>query len=61
MICHILLDLSIYGGFSQISLPDAIQYVLYGKRVVHFEKWTGGGKSTLTTVLSAYPYPGPAR
>ena len=23
-------------------------YVLYGKRVVHFEKWTGGGKSTLT-------------
>ena len=22
-------------------------YVLYGKRVVHFEKWTGGGKSTL--------------
>ena len=25
-------------------------YVLYGKRVVHFEKWTGGGKSTLITV-----------
>ena len=24
-------------------------YVLYGKRVVHFEKWTGGGKSTLIT------------
>ena len=24
-------------------------YVLYGKRVVHFEKWTGGGKSTLLT------------
>ena len=24
-------------------------YVLYGKRVVHFEKWTGGGKSTLMT------------
>ena len=27
MICHILLDLSIYGGFSQISLPDAIRFV----------------------------------
>ena len=26
-------------------------YVLYGKRVVHFEKWTGGGKSTLVTVV----------
>ena len=27
MICHILLDVSIYGGFSQISLPDAIRFV----------------------------------
>ena len=26
-------------------------YVLYGKRVVHFEKWTGGGKSTLKISL----------
>ena len=26
-------------------------YVLYGKRVVHFEKWTGGGKSTLIARL----------
>jgi hypothetical protein len=26
-------------------------YVLYGKRVVHFEKWTGGGKSTLIREL----------
>ena len=25
-------------------------YVLYGKRVVHFEKWTGGGKSTLVVL-----------
>ena len=47
-------------------------YVLYGKRVVHFEKWTGGGKSTLTRILvrregaqsreaqlaSRYGYPG---
>ena len=27
-------------------------YVLYGKRVVHFEKWTGGGKSTLISFIS---------
>jgi len=30
-------------------------YVLYGKRVVHFnfEKWTGGGKSTLISFILA--------
>ena len=28
-------------------------YVLYGKRVVHFEKWTGGGKSTLIIYYNA--------
>ena len=27
VICHILLDLSIYGSNSQISLPDAIRFV----------------------------------
>ena len=30
-------------------------YVLYGKRVVQIEKWTGGGKSTLLPSMKCWP------
>ena len=52
MICHILLDLSIYGRIPKFLFRTP--YVLYGKRVVDIEKLTGGGKST----CSGYTVPG---
>ena len=39
--CHILLDLSIYGSKSQVSLPGSICFVW--QTSVNFQKWQGAG------------------